>query len=396
MQNKKKILYILNHKSFFVSHRLKIASEAKRKNYEAFLICGTDASEIMKKESEKILKKKKIDFEEIYSNPSKLEIYNDLKYIFKTYFFLKKYKPNLIHIASPKSLILGGLAARIYNKAGIILSISGLGHLFTEMNFKKKILSFIFIKVIQIIVTKKESCLIVQNKDDYKFFINKLNINSTRIKLIKGSGVNIYKFIPSKKNKKKQILFPSRLLNNKGIQEFCEAAKIVNKKYRNWKFLIAGASDYKSPVLIKELKFREILKAKYIKYLGHVNHDKMPKLLSEVSIICLPSYREGMPMVLQEAASCGLPVVTSNVIGCKEVIINNKTGFLVPKRNANSLAKKLIFLIRNSQLRQKFGNEGRKFAIKNFDEILIIKQNINIYKNLIKYEKYKQKKINII
>ena len=395
MQNKKKILYILNHKSFFVSHRLKIALEAKRKNFDTFLICGTDASQIMKKESEKILKKKKIDFKEIYSNPSKLEIYNDLKYIFKTYLFLKNYKPNLIHIASPKSLILGGLAARIYNKAGIILSISGLGHLFTEMNFKKKFLSFLFIKIIQIIISKKESFLIVQNKDDYKFFINRLNLNSRRIKLIKGSGVNIYKFSSQKINKKKQILFPGRLLINKGIMEFYKASKIINKKYKDWTFLIAGASDYKSPVLIKEQNFREILKEKYIKYLGHVDHNRMPKLLSEVSIICLPSYREGMPMVLQEAASCNLPVITSNVTGCKEVIIKNKTGFLVQVKNVNSLVKKLILLIRDSKLRQKFGNEGRKFAIKNFDESLIIKQNLNIYNNLLKNEKNKQKKINI-
>ena len=394
MLGKKKILYILNHKSFFVSHRLKIASEVQKKNFQTFLICGTDASKLMKKEAEKILKKKKINYKEIYSNPSKLDIYNDLRYIYKTYFFLKQYRPNLIHIASPKSLILGGLAARIYNKASIVLSISGLGHLFTETNFKNKLLSFLFIKIIKVITNKKETFIIVQNQDDYKFFINRLNINYQRIKLIKGSGVNISKFHPSKKNKKNYILFPGRLLLNKGIIEFYESAKLVNKKYKNWQFLIAGAADYKSPVLIKKEKLEEILKAKFINYLGHVNYKKMPQLLSKVSIICLPSYREGMPMALQEAASSGLPVITTNVTGCKEVIINNKTGYLVESKNINMLAKKLIKLISDQNLRKKFGNAGRKFAIKNFDESLIIKQNINIYKKLIKNEKYKQKKIN--
>ena len=211
------------------------------------------------------------------------------------------------------------------------------------MNFKKNFYLFVYQNNSNYNY-KKESFLIVQNKDDYKFFINRLNINSRRIKLIKGSGVNIYKFSTFKKNKKKQILFPGRLLINKGIMEFYKAAKIVNKKYKDWTFLIAGASDYKSPVLIKEQNFREILKEKYIKYLGHVDHNKMPKLLSEVSIICLLSYREGMPMVLQEAASCGLPVITSNVIGCKEVIIKNKTGFLVQVKNVNSLVKKINFI----------------------------------------------------
>ena len=120
----------------------------------------------------------------------------------------------------------------------------------------------------------------------------------------------------------------------------------------------------------------------------------MPQLLSKVSIICLPSYREGMPMVLQEAAASGVPIVTTNVTGCKEVIINNRTGLLVKSRNTNMLAKKLIKLISDQNLRKKFGKAGRKFAIKNFDESLIIKQNINIYKKLIENEKHKQKKIN--
>lgn len=168
----------------------------------------------------------------------------------------------------------------------------------------------------------------------------------------------------------------------------------MNKKYKSWKFLIAGASDYKSPVLIKKEKLKEILKIKFINYLGHVDYKKMPQLLSKVSIICLPSYREGMPMVLQEAAASGVPIVTTNVTGCKEVIINNRTGLLVKSRNTNMLAKKLIKLISDQNLRKKFGKAGRKFAIKNFDESLIIKQNINIYKKLIENEKHKQKKIN--
>ncbi len=393
MLGKKKILYILNHKTFFVSHRLKIATEVQKENFQTFLICGTDASKLMKKEAEKILNKKKINYKEIYSNPGKFDILSDIKYIYKTYLFLRQYRPNLIHIASPKSLILGGIAAKIYNKASIVLSISGLGHLFTDTNFKNKFLSFIFLKIIKLITNKKETFIIVQNKDDYKFFVNNLNINRQRIKLIKGSGVNTNRFYPSEK-KKKYILFPARLLLNKGIIEFCEAAKIVNKKYKSWKFLIAGASDYKSPVLIKKEKLKEILKIKFINYLGHVDYKKMPQLLSKVSIICLPSYREGMPMVLQEAAASGVPIVTTNVTGCKEVIINNRTGLLVKSRNTNMLAKKLIKLISDQNLRKKFGKAGRKFAIKNFDESLIIKKNIKIYKKLIENEKHKQKKIN--
>ena len=113
----------------------------------------------------------------------------------------------------------------------------------------------------------------------------------------------------------------------------------------------------------------------------------MPNLYSKSSIVCLPSYREGMPMALQEAAASGLPIVTTNVPGCKEVIINNKTGFLVKSKNIKMLVEKLFVLIENNSLRKKFGNESRKFAVKNFDENLIIKKNIKIYNDLIGHDR---------
>ena len=303
------------------------------------------------KRSQKILKKN-IKFKEIPSDPSKFNLIADIKYIYKTYLFIKNYCPDLIHIASPKSLILGGIAAKIYNKSGIVLSISGLGHLFTEKNLKTKILSYLFIKIIKFILKSKKAIVIVQNKNDYNLFKYNFKIKRKQIKIIKGSGVNINKFFPKNNQKENLILFPGRLLLNKGIIEFYESAKIIHKKYKNWKFLIAGASDYKSPVLINKNKLKEILENKCIKYLGHIDYRKMPKLFNKISIICLPSYREGMPMVLQEGASSGLPIVTSNVVGCNEVIINNKTGFLVKSKNVKMLVEKLEILIKNAKLRK--------------------------------------------
>ena len=386
MKNKKKILYIINHKSFFVSHRLKIALEAKKQNFEPFLICGTDASDTMKKNAKKILKKTKIKYKEIASEPNKFNLKEDIQSIYKIYQFIKKFNPNLIHIASPKALILGGIAARFYNKSAIIMSVSGFGHLFTEKSYKNKFLSHLFIKILKFILSLSKSVIIVQNKDDYYFLIKSLKIKKNKIKIVKGSGVNINKFTPNNTVRQKSIIFPGRLLLNKGILEFYEASKIINNTHKNWHFIIAGSSDYKSPVLIKKNKLDEILKKTFIKYIGHVDHLKMPNLYSKSSIICLPSYREGMPMALQEAAASGLPVVTTNVTGCKEAVINNKTGFLVKSKDVKTLVEKLLVLIENNNLRKKFGNESRKFAVKNFDENLIIKKHIKIYKDLIRHD----------
>ena len=302
------------------------------------------------------------------------------------FFLIRSFKPNLIHIASPKFIILAGLAARIYGKVPIILSISGLGYLFTTKTIKNFFLSFLFSCIIKIILNFDKSFVIVQNKDDYYYFLNKLNVQKNKIKIIKGSGVDINKFANCKKNKKKIILFAARLLLNKGIIEFIEAAKIIRKNFKDWLFVIAGSSDYISPELINKTLLENAVMNKHIKYIGYVPQDKMPTLLSKSSIVCLPSYREGMPMVLQEAAAAGLPIVTTDVVGCRESIINNKTGFLVEPKNVDNLVEKLTLLIKSRFLRKKFGSEGRKFAIKNFDEKKIIKQNIELYKSLLKYE----------
>ena len=381
-----KLLYLINHKSFFVSHRLKIALKVSEKNFSTFLICGKDSSKTMKKESSEIIKKLKINYKEILTSSGKINFFCDLFSIVKLYFLIKSFKPSLIHIASPKFIILAGLAARIYAKAPIILSISGLGYLFTKKNIKNFFLSILFSNIIKIIINFKKCLVIVQNKDDYYFFLNKLNIHKKKIKIIKGSGVDINKFTYRKKNKKKIILFPARLLINKGIIEFIEAAKIIRKNFKDWLFVVAGSSDYTSPDLINKTTLKDAVKFKHINYIGYVHQDKMPTLLSKSSIVCLPSYREGMPMVLQEAAAAGLPIVTTNVVGCRESIINNKTGFLVEPKNIDNLVEKLTLLIKNSFLRKKFGIEGRKFAIKNFDEKKIIKQNIEFYESLLKHE----------
>ena len=381
-----KLLYLINHKSFFVSHRLKIALAAGKENFYTFLICGKDSSKVMKKESLKIIKKLKINYKEVESSGGTISFFYDLFSITKLFFLIRSFKPSLIHIASPKFIILAGLAARIYGKAPIILSISGLGYLFTKKSIKIFFLSILFSSIIKILINFKKCIVIVQNKNDYYYFKNKLNIQKEKIKIIRGSGVDINKFTNYKKNKNKIILFPARLLLNKGIIEFIEAAKIIRKKFKDWFFVICGASDYTSPELISKTLIENAVMNKHIKYIGYVPQDKMPTLLSKSSIVCLPSYREGMPMVLQEAAASGLPIVTTNVVGCRESIINNKTGFLVEPKNVDDLVEKLTLLIKSNFLRKKFGNEGRKFAIKNFNEKKIIKQNIKLYKSLLKYE----------
>ncbi len=176
---------------------------------------------------------------------------------------------------------------------------------------------------------------------------------------------------------KKSIVLPARLLVEKGINEFVEAAKILKKKYTDWNFFLAGVADYNNPSSIKIKKLKEWQNMGIIKWLGYISDTK--KLYSECSIVCLPSYREGFPKCLIEAASFGIPIVTTNVPGCRDAIIPNETGLLVEPKDAKSLVDGLDKLIRDKNLRIIFGNNGYNLAKEKFDIKNVIDKTFEIY-----------------
>ena len=242
-----------------------------------------------------------------------------------------------------------------------------MGYIFTgQANLAKKFLQNLIIYFQRWIFSYAKIKVIVQNKDDKNFLIRQKIIDKNKIISIKGSGVDLNKFKYSDhKNSKKIVLFPSRLLKNKGILEFLEASKMLSEKYPEWQFLLLGSADYDHPTTIKQNQLNEYLKIKNIKWMGF--RSDMYKFYKKCSIVCLPSYREGMPKSLLEAAAVGRPVVTTNVIGCKDAIINNKTGFLVPPRNTSELTNSIEILMNNIKIRSKFGKSGRELAEKTFD-----------------------------
>ncbi len=227
--------------------------------------------------------------------------------------------------------------------------------------------------------------IIVENKDDYNFLKNKYNLKNKELTLIKGSGVNIKKLKYRNKNNFKNVLLPARVIKEKGIEEFILAAKSLREKYKDWKFFIAGTIDYEKKSRFNIKKLNILNKNKQVIFLGYVTN--MNKIYNYTSIVCLPSYREGFSKTLQEAAAMGIPVVTTNVIGCKDSIIPGETGLLCKPKNFKSLEKKLEILIKDRKKRIKFGFNGRKLAKKEFNLQNVINKNIYLYDKLINNEK---------
>jgi glycosyltransferase involved in cell wall biosynthesis len=385
--NANKIFFITNHRSFFLSHIFQHANKLRRKdNFSVELICGRDASSIMRSIATKKLNFEKIKLRQFNFHPTSINPILDFKAFYQILFFLKKKKPKILHVATPKGIVFGGFAGLFLGLPTIIF-FSGMGFFFLQdLKFKYKLIKYFYFFLLRIIFFNKKKYIIVENKDDFNFFHKKFAINKSRLFLIKGSGVLAKSFIKNKINlKKKTILFPGRVLRDKGIVEFLTAANNLVREFPKWKFIVAGTLDYKKNSNIDQENILKLNFNNAVKFIGYQKN--MVRIYKNSTFVCLPSYREGLSKALSEAAMSGLPIITSKAPGCKESIINKFTGELVIASSVVSLTNKIRKFILNKKLLIRYGKNAKIFAKNNFDNLLIFSDIKKIYLKIIEDEK---------
>lgn len=376
MNKKKKIAYVINHLSFFTSHILPLADEAIKRGFKIHIFCGKGGSQSMENEALKIIKLKNFNISNFNFEPGIGNFFFEIFNLVKMIYYIKKFNPDIIHGISLKGVIFSCFYSLIFKPKKKIFFITGMGHFFTNhLNIVEKIIKNIILKIIRLTLKTDKSLLVIENTHDFNFFTKKEKINKSKILKLSGVGVNLKKFNYLEKKKKKLVIFPARVLKEKGIFEFYSAAIYLSRKFDNWKFVIAGTLDYKKNK--KNLELDSLKNTKNIKFLGHVN--KIHNLFNIASIACLPSYREGFPKSLIEACASGCAIITTNVPGCRDSVKKNKNAFLVPPRNIAILKKKLEKLINNKSLRIKFSKYSRKIAKKNYQLKIFINKNIKEY-----------------
>lgn len=383
-----RVAYVVNNASFFVSHRLPIAAAALDYGFEVRLFTGLPGSLSMEVIASEKLKAISIPHDVVSFTSSGVNPFAELKGLIQLVFLLKQYQPTIIHCASPKGVLYGGIAAKICKTKCVILAITGMGYAFTDskkFNPSKRLVRWLYQKLQRIAFDHCNITVIVQNNDDREYVIQNNLANHDQVRLIPGSGVSLCDFENcNPHDKDKIVLLPARLVKDKGLQEFVAAAEIIKKKHPEWRFILAGASDYNNPGAFTESEIKSWQQRGFIDWVGHV--DDMRNLFAKSSIVCLPSYREGMPKALLEAAAAGCAVVTTNVTGCREAIINGVTGDLVPVNDVESLANALLRLINDDSRRINYGINGRIFACKHFSINSVINQTIEIYRGMLKNE----------
>lgn len=294
----------------------------------------------------------------------------------------RQLRPDLAHHFTLKCVIYGTLAAR---SAGVpaINAVTGLGHTFTTDTFRTRLLRPPVRRLLRICFSYPNSRLILQNHEDQREFISQRLIRSEHIRLIRGSGVNTQRFRPRTTPRRTgpfRALLATRLLWEKGVGEYAEAARQLRREEVPIEFLLAGAPDPGNPTSIPQEIIVEWQQQGLFTVLGHV--DAMEPLLADTDLMVLPSYREGTPRSLLEAAACGLPIVTTDSIGCREVVEHGVNGLLVPPRDTAALAAAMRRLSSDPQECLRMGQAGRAKILAEFNERLVIEQTLSVYQEL--------------
>lgn len=370
-----KIIYIVNVDWFFISHRLPIALEALNQSHEVHIFAkDTGKMDYLKSVG---LKVHPLNLERGSVNP-----FQSLKLLLDLKEKITSIQPDVVHLVTIKPVLIGGLASILAKVPSIVYAISGLGFIFTNPMLKAKILRLGVIPLYRLALSAKNKTVIVQNLDDLRILRQYVTIPESQAVLIPGSGVNLKQFdfqpLPLKN---KIVLMACRLLADKGVYEFHKSARILKEKYPDIRFVLVGDIDLDNPASLTEQELNEWVRKGDLEWWGYQSN--MPEVLSQATIVVLPSYREGMPKVLLEAQALGRPIVTTDVPGCREAIENGKTGFLAKVKDEHSLANSIEKLISSEELCLEFSRNARILAEQKFDIEQVVKTHMNIYENLV-------------
>ena len=371
----KKLLFIVNTDWFFLSHRLPIAKEALNQGYEVHIATTISDKLIVLKNNGLIVHPLKLH----RSNVRIISLASEFQEMLS---IMRKVKPDIVHLVTIKPVLLGGIAARLASIPAVVFAVSGLGFIFINRGisaiFRRQAISFLY----HLAFRHKNKRVIFQNTDDQSILSNLSKLSLSESVLIAGSGVDlsVYHNQPYPKGLP-VVLFAARLLEDKGIREFVQAAKHVNSSGNRARFIIAGEPDLLNPATIKQQEFDQWQKEGVVELLGYC--EDMIEVLALSTIVVLPSYREGFPKILIEAAACGRAVITTDVPGCRDAIEDGITGFMVPVRNSKALAEKICILLDNPLLCRKMGKAGRDRAKEVFDVNKVVAKHIEIYAELL-------------
>jgi len=370
----KKVLFVVNDAAFFVSHRLPIAQQLIEEGYEVPLATSGETLPIYNEMG--------LSFHKLGVSRKGTRPLSELRLIWQLFKLFTGLQPDLVHLVTIKPYLYGGIAAKIAKVPAVVSTVSGLGFVLMATGFKAKFLKAVLYPLYKFSFSHKNQIIIFQNTDDANFLVDWKVIRASKARFIRGSGVDLNAYQYSAEPKGKIVItFVARLLTDKGIREFINASRIIHSNGKEVNFWVAGDLDEGNPESITKAEVASWKDLSNVKFFGFQSN--VAELYSKSNIACLPSYREGLPKSLVEAAACGRAVITTDVPGCRDAIESNKTGLLVPVNNAVALADAIEYLLENPDVRERMGVAGRALAEKEFAIEKIVAEHMEIFQKLL-------------
>lgn len=371
---KRKLLMIVNRPDYFLSHRKQIGLAARETGYEVHIASvwhpAVDEIERMG-----------FPFHELSVRRGTLNPLLELAGLLSILKLIRTLRPDLLHLVTMKPVIYGGLVARVLPVKGVVAAVAGLGSIFIGSSLKARLIRPLVSVLYILALRHRKMHVVFQNSDDQAALERMGALRPGQSSIFNGSGVDTANYVVSPEPDGPVVVaLPARLLRDKGVIEFIEAAAILKQENLPARFVLAGDVDEDNPEGLSLMEVAALCAESGVEYIGF--QQDMAAFMRSVHVIVLPSYREGMPKVLLEAAASGRPSVTTDTPGCRDAIVNEQTGLLVPLRNSAALASAIRRLVLDSELRRRMGESARALALEKFDVRKIVKAHLELYEAL--------------
>jgi glycosyltransferase involved in cell wall biosynthesis len=370
-----RVLFVDNDVNSFYSYRIEMARAARVTGFDVHVAAPEGkAAEILLKEG--------FTFHPIAMTRSGLKPWKELGTIVALFKLYRKLRPDLVHHLRLKPVLYGGLAADAARIPAVVGLLTGLGYVFTAETGKAAFMRKMVTLSCKVAFRRGNQRIIFQNPDDRFIFVENQILPAHKTVLIKGSGVDVKTYVPTPEpDGVPVVLLAARMLGDKGVVEFVEAAQSLRKAGVQARFVLVGETDPGNPTAISIEQLRQWADGGDVEWWGQ--RGDMHDVLAQSHIVCLPSLREGVPKVLIEAAACGRAIVTTDAPGCREIVRNGENGLLVPVRNSKALAQALRLLIENVALRATMGAKGRDIVVEEFSLERVVNETLSVYRELL-------------
>lgn len=372
---RRKLIFVIADDWYFWSHRLPLARAARDAGFEIIL-----ATRFQDREKE--IRDEGFKLAPLHLFRDSYSPWKELRTIFQLWQLYRTERPDIVHHVALKPILYGSIAALGRKQTNVVNAVAGLGYLVASSSVKAKLLRLPIWKAFRFVLTRANTRVLLQNVDDMKIVVERLGVPEQKAFLIRGAGVDCDAFYPTPAPEGTPVvMLPSRMLWNKGVGDFVEAADLLQKEGVKARFVLVGRADPASPSGIPTKQLIRWQESGIIEWWGH--RQDMPAAYHSATVICLPSHGgEGVPKSLLEAAACGRSIITSDVPGCRDIVRHQKNGLLVRPRNIPDIVKAIRCLLANSEMRKQMGDCGRAIVLKEFAQEIVISQTLALYHTL--------------